>query len=81
MKTTNLSFQIKNCECVRYSRFGHLLLAGSSTHLMVINPYENIIKQSIQLSHGYSIKELSFIDRDNFIFASFTNGSSQVLSL
>ena len=30
IKTTNVSFPLKGCECVKYSRFGHLLIAGSS---------------------------------------------------
>lgn len=39
MKTTNVNFPLKNCECVRYSRFGHLLIAGSSNQILLINPY------------------------------------------
>ncbi len=56
MKTTNVNFPLKNCECVRYSRFGHLLIAGSSNQILLINPYENRIKQTIQLSYGYNTR-------------------------
>lgn len=58
MKTTNIYFQFKGCECVRYSRFGHLLAAGSSlsNEVLIINPYENIVKQVIKINHGYNTK-------------------------
>jgi len=48
---------------------------------MLIDPYENKIKNNVQLGHGNITKELSFIDRDMFIFGSFGNGSSQVMNL
>ena len=81
MKTNNIHFPIKNCECVRYSRFGHLLVAGSSHQIILINPYENVIKSTFQLSHSYNTREISFIDRDMYLFGFFANGSSQVMSL
>lgn len=39
LRTTNLQFPLKNCESVRYSRYGHKLVAGSLNQLVVINPY------------------------------------------
>lgn len=56
MKAANINFPFKNCECVKYSRFGHLLIAGSINQIMIISPYENVIKHTIQLSHGYTTK-------------------------
>ena len=56
MKTTNIHFPLKNCECVRYARFGHLLVAGSSNQILMINPYENIIKHAFQLNYSYTTK-------------------------
>lgn len=81
MRTTNIQFPLKNCECVKYSRFGHLLIAGSWNQIMLIDPYENKIKSTVQMSHGYVTRELTFIDRDMYIFGCFGNGSSQVLNL
>ena len=39
IKPTNIQFPLKNCECVKYSKFGHLLVAGSSSQIVLINPY------------------------------------------
>jgi hypothetical protein len=39
MKTTNINFPIKNCECVKYSKFGHLLMLGTPSQIILINPY------------------------------------------
>ena len=33
------------------------------------------------MSHGYLIKEHSFIDRDMYLFGSFNNGSNMVLNV
>lgn len=48
---------------------------------MLINPYENIIKNTFQLSYSYTTKEIGFIDRDMYLFGFFGNGSSQILSM
>ena len=56
LKTTNLQFPLKNCECVRYSRYGHKLVAGSLNQLVVINPYENKVINTVQMPSGYMVK-------------------------
>lgn len=33
------------------------------------------------MSHGYLVRELSFIDRDMYLFGNFNNGSSMVVSM
>jgi hypothetical protein len=65
---------------VRYSKFGHKLIAGSSNQIIIINPYENRIVYTIGLTSSYNVKELSFIDRDMYIFCQYTNGASQVMN-
>ena len=71
---------MKNCESVRYSKFGHKLIAGSSNQIIIINPYEQKVIHTIQLSSGYNVKELNFLDRDLYIFTQYMNGSCQVIS-
>ena len=56
LKTTNLQFPLKNCECVRYSKYGHKLVAGSLNQLVVINPYENKVINTVQMPSGYMVK-------------------------
>lgn len=72
---------MKNCESVRYSKYGHVLVAGSSNQIIIINPYEHKIINTIQLGHGYMVKELSFIDRDMYLMGSFSNGSNMILNI
>lgn len=81
IKPNNIHFPLKNCESIRYAKFGHLLAAGSSHSILLINPYENRILHNIQLSYGYTTKELFFIDKDMYLLGQFGNGSSQVLDL
>jgi hypothetical protein len=47
---------MKNCETVRYSRYGHKLVAGSLNQLIVINPYDNRVVNTVQLGSGYMVK-------------------------
>ena len=51
-----MHFPLKNCESVRYSRYGHKLIAGSFNQLVVINPYENRVISTLQMPSGYLIK-------------------------
>jgi hypothetical protein len=81
MRTTNIHFPLKNCESVKYAKFGHMLAAGSSHQILLINPYENRIVHSIQLGHAYTTKELFFIDKDMYLLGLFGNGSCQVMDL
>lgn len=56
MKPSNIQFPLTNCESVRYSKFGHILIAGSTNQIVMINPYENKVLNSIQLSNGFSTR-------------------------
>lgn len=80
LKTTNIQFPMKNCETVRYSKYGHKLVAGSLNQMIVINPYENKVINTIQFNSGYMVKEISFLDKDLFIQGVFANGSSMVMN-
>lgn len=64
LKTTNIQFPMKNCETVRYSRYGHKLVAGSLNQLIVINPYDNRVVNTVQLGSGYLVKQISFLEKD-----------------
>lgn len=46
---------------MRYSRYGHKLIAGSLNQLVVINPYENRVVNTVQMPSGYMVKELNFL--------------------
>jgi hypothetical protein len=39
LKPTNINLSIKNCECVKYSRYGHILIVGTLNQIFLINPY------------------------------------------
>lgn len=80
LSTTNIQFPLKNCECVRYSRYGHRLVAGSLNQLIVINPYENRIINTVQMPSGYMVKELHFLEKDMFLQGIFGNGSTTVMT-
>ena len=80
LKSTNIQFPLKNCETVRYSRYGQKLIAGSLNQLVVINPYDNQVVNTVQFNSGYMLKELSFIDKDRFIQGIFGNGSTMVMT-
>ena len=56
-------------------------MAGSTNQIILINPYENIIKHTFQLGYSYNTKEINFIDRDMYLGGFFANGSSQVMTL
>lgn len=56
LKSSNIQFPFKNCECVRYSKLGHRLIAGSLNQIIVINPYENRVVNTIQLGSGYAVR-------------------------
>lgn len=81
IRSNNIHFPLKNCESIRYAKFGHLLAAGSSHQIILINPYEDRIIHSIQLNHGYTTKELHFIDKDMYLMGQYGNGSAQVMDL
>ncbi len=80
LSSTNLQFPLKNCECVRYSRYGHKLVAGSLNQMVVINPYENRIINTVQMPSGYLVKELHFLEKDLFLQGVFGNGSTTVMT-
>lgn len=71
---------MKNCETVRYSKYGHKLVAGSLNQIIVINPYEHKVINTIQFNSGYMVKEISFLDKDLFIQGLFANGSSMIMN-
>jgi len=56
LRSTNIQFPLKNCESVRYSKYGHKLVAGSLNQLIVINPYDNKVINTIQLNSGYMVR-------------------------
>lgn len=80
LRTTNIQFPLKNCESVRYSKYGHKLVAGSLNQLIVINPYDNKVISTIQLNSGYMVRELSFVSKDMFLHGLFANGSSMIMN-
>lgn len=80
LSSTNIQFPLKNCECVRYSRYGHKLVAGSLNQLVIINPYQNKITNTVQLASGYMIRELHFLEKDMFIQGVFANGSTSIMT-
>ena len=80
LKSSNLQFPLKNCECVRYSRYGHKLVAGSINQLVVINPYENRVIHTVQMPSGYLVKELNFLEKDMFLQGMFANGSTMIMT-
>ena len=80
LRSTNLQFPLKNCECVRYSRYGHKLVAGSFNQLVVINPYENKVINTVQMPSGYSVRELYFLEKDMFLQGIYNNGSTNVMT-
>jgi hypothetical protein len=41
LRFTNFCFNIKQCESVKYSQYGHFLAASSSSLIALLNPYSN----------------------------------------
>lgn len=52
LKSTNFSYNLKQCECVKYSHYGHVLAVSSPNVVAFLNPYSNELMQTIPLRHG-----------------------------
>lgn len=73
-------WNVKGCDCVKFSTYGHVLAVSTQSTIHLLNPYST--EQMYQFNiHIGPIKELSFLNHDNYIYLQGQNGAVNVYTM